>query len=176
MLGASLEIQVTPKFSGAPIQPDSLLYQTSAGENFSLTRVSYLLSGFALQRADGSWLELTNEVAWFDPEKSRSSHRIAPVPSGDYRAFRFHLGPDEKDNHADIAQFPADHPLNPNLNGLHWSWQGGYIFLALEGMWHFTALGTLDGLPSDDHVAYHEERARWGWPDRAGKHGHPSHR
>jgi 2,4-dienoyl-CoA reductase-like NADH-dependent reductase (Old Yellow Enzyme family) len=27
---------------------------------------------------------------------------------------------------------------------------------------HFTALGTLDGEPSDDHVAYHEERARGG--------------
>ncbi|MGV3549728.1 oxidoreductase [Rhizobium sp.] len=27
---------------------------------------------------------------------------------------------------------------------------------------HFTALGHLDGMPSDDHVAYHEERARGG--------------
>ena len=27
---------------------------------------------------------------------------------------------------------------------------------------HFTALGTLDGMPSKDHVAYHEERARGG--------------
>lgn len=27
---------------------------------------------------------------------------------------------------------------------------------------HFTALGTLDGMPSDAHVAYHEERARGG--------------
>ncbi len=134
-LGGSLEIQITPKFSGEPIQRDSLRYQTSAGESFSVTRVSYLLSGFALQRADGSWLELANEVAWFDLEKSRSSHRVASVPSGDYRSLRFHLGPDEKDNHADIAKFPADHPLNPNLNGLHWSWQGGYIFMALEGMW-----------------------------------------
>ncbi|MGH3089823.1 MAG: FAD-dependent oxidoreductase, partial [Rubrobacteraceae bacterium] len=27
---------------------------------------------------------------------------------------------------------------------------------------HFTALGTRDGMPSEDHVAYHEERARGG--------------
>jgi 2,4-dienoyl-CoA reductase-like NADH-dependent reductase (Old Yellow Enzyme family) len=27
---------------------------------------------------------------------------------------------------------------------------------------HFTALGSLDGMPSDAHVAYHEERARGG--------------
>ena len=79
VLGASLEINITPKFSGEPIQPDSLRYQTSAAENFSITRISYLVSGFALQHTDGSWLELTNEVAWFDMERGRSSHRISSL-------------------------------------------------------------------------------------------------
>jgi hypothetical protein len=36
-------------------------------------------------------------------------------------------------NDRDPALWPAAHPLNPSVNGLHWSWQGGYIFLALEG-------------------------------------------
>ena len=37
---------------------------------------------------------------------------------------------------------------------------------------HFTALGHLDGMPSDDHVAYHEERARgWRRPHHPRKHG-----
>ena len=133
--GASLEINITPKFSGDPIQPASLRYKTSAGEIFSITRISYLLSGFALQRADGSWLELTNDIAWLDMERGHSSHQVASLPSAEYHAIRFHLGLDEKQNHSDPAQHAADHPLNPNLNGLHWNWQGGYIFLALEGMW-----------------------------------------
>jgi cytochrome c peroxidase len=156
-VGASLEIQITPKFSGAPIQPDSLRYQTAAGETFSITRVSYLLHGFALQRTDGSWLELTNDVAWFDLEKSRSTIRLSSLPAAEYRSLRFHLGPDEKLNHADIAQFPADHPLNPNLNGLHWSWQGGFIFLALEGMWR-NGSGSLDGWAC--HLARDTNRTR----------------
>jgi cytochrome c peroxidase len=156
-LGTSLEIQLTPKFLGAPIQPDSLRYQTSAGETFSITRVSYLLHGFALQRADGSWLELTNDVAWLDLEKARSSIRLGSVPAAEYRSLRFHLGPGEKLNHADSAQFPADHPLNPNLNGLHWSWQGGFIFLALEGMWRNDG-GTLDGWAY--HLARDTNRTR----------------
>jgi cytochrome c peroxidase len=142
--GASLELQITPKYCGEPLQPDSLRYQTPAGETFSVTRVSFLLAGVALQRPDGSWLELTNEVAWFDSERSRLSHHIAFIPSGEYRSLRFHIGPEEWLNHAAVAQFPADHPLNPNLNNLHWSWQGGYIFLALEGMWR-NAAGELDG-------------------------------
>ena len=48
---------------------------------------------------------------------------------------RFHIGVPRQENHADPAGLAADHPLNPNLNGLHWSWQGGYVFLAIEGDW-----------------------------------------
>ena len=58
--GAALHVEITSRFSGEPLQPGSLRYQTSAGESFSITRVSYLLSGFALQRNDGQWLELSN--------------------------------------------------------------------------------------------------------------------
>lgn len=142
--GASLELSIEPKVSGERIQSDSLRYQNAAGETFSITRVTFLLADFALQRADGSWLELTNEVAWFDLERSRWSHRTPAVPNGAYRTIRFYVGPNPILNHADPAQFGATHPLNPNLNGLHWGWQGGYIFLALEGRWRNTA-GALDG-------------------------------
>ena len=143
-LGASLQIQITPKVSGENLQPASFRYQTSAGETFSITRVSYLVSEFALQRHDGSWLELSNSVAWLDYEQNRNSLRLEKIPAGEFRAVRFCVGLNTNLNHADIAQFPASHPLNPNLNGLHWSWQGGYIFLALEGLWR-NAGGELDG-------------------------------
>src|SRR5262245_9672292 len=61
---ASLQIVVSPKVSGENVQPNSLRYRTSAGESFSITRISGLLSEFALQRDDGSWLEISNSVAW----------------------------------------------------------------------------------------------------------------
>jgi cytochrome c peroxidase len=157
VLGASLQIEITSQFNGQPIQSDSLRYQTSAGETFSITRVSYLLSGFALQRADGSWVELTNQVAWLDAEKGRHSIRLDQIPAESFRSIRFHLGPDAEANHADIATFPANHPLNPNLNNLHWSWQGGFIFLALEGMWRNSG-GQLDGWAY--HLARDTNRTR----------------
>ena len=136
---ASLQVEITPRFHGQPLALNKSRYENSAGENFSITRVSWLASGFALQHPDGSWLELTNEFAWFDAERGRSSHRIASVPSGEYRSLRFSIGLDESTNTNNPAQYAADHPLNPNLNGLHWSWQGGYIFLALEGLWRNSA-------------------------------------
>ncbi len=141
---ATLEIQITPKVSGENLQPASLRYQTSAGETFSITRASYLASDFALQRGDGSWLELSNSVAWLDFDQNRNSIWLEKIPAGEFRTVRFTVGLNPNLNHADIAQFPASHPLNPNLNGLHWSWQGGYIFLALEGLWRNDA-GELDG-------------------------------
>ena len=141
--GATLQIQMTPKVSGEALQSASLRYQTSAGEIFSITRVSWLASDFALQRNDGSWLEISNSIAWFDNEQNRDSIRLQ-IPAGEFRSLRFRVGLNPNLNHTHIAKFPASHPLNPNLNGLHWSWQGGYIFLALEGLWR-NAGGQFDG-------------------------------
>jgi cytochrome c peroxidase len=141
---ASLEVKITPKFSGEAIQPASLRYQTASDETFSITRVSFLASDFALQRMDGSWFEITNSVGWFDLEQNRTSAHFDNLPSGKFRSMRFLIGLNTNLNHADVARFAADHPLNPNLNGLHWSWQGGFIFAALEGLWRNSA-GELDG-------------------------------
>jgi len=144
VFAATLQIEITPKVSGEIIQPASLRYQTSAGETFSITRGSYLVSDFALQRNDGSWLELSNSVAWLDFDANRNSIWLDKIPAGEFCSVRFLVGLNTNYNHADVAKFPASHPLNPNLNGLHWSWQGGFIFLALEGLWR-NAAGQLDG-------------------------------
>jgi cytochrome c peroxidase len=141
---ATLQIQITPQCNGETVQPDSLRYQTAAGERFSITRISYLLSDFALQREDGTWLAISNAVAWLNPAENRDSLRLENLPPGEYRALHFSLGLGANLNHADPARFPARHPLNPNFNGLYWSWQGGYIFLALEGLWR-NADGALEG-------------------------------
>lgn len=140
---ATLQLQITPKFAGESLQPASFRYQTSGGESFSVTRVSWLASDFALQRHDGSWLEIPNAVAWFDYEAGRDSLRLE-IPPGEFRSVRFTVGLNTNQNHADVTRFPGNHPLNPNLNGLHWSWQGGYIFMALEGLWRNSS-GALDG-------------------------------
>ena len=141
---AALKIEITPKVMGEDLQPASFRYQTSAGETFSITRVSYLVSDFALQRNDGSWLEISNSVAWMDFDQNRNSIWLDQIPAGKFRAVRFSVGLNTNLNHADPAKFAAGHPLNPNLNGLYWGWQGGYIFMAVEGLWRNSA-GEMDG-------------------------------
>jgi cytochrome c peroxidase len=155
--GGVLEVAVRHTFGGEPLLLDSLRYQDGAGETLSFTRVSYLLSGFALEREDGVWVELADRDAWMDAAQRHSVARLDGVPAGKYRALRFHLGPDAAANAADPAKFPAGHPLNPNLNGLHWNWQGGYIFLALEGRYRGGA-GELQGFAH--HLARDPNRTR----------------
>jgi cytochrome c peroxidase len=144
---SSLELTIRPVFNGAPLLLDSLRYPNAAGETLSVTRLSYLLSSFALEREDGTWIEQVGRYAWFDAVKHRDTVRLDDIPNGRYRALRFCLGPDPEANAADPARFPADHALNANFNGLHWSWQGGYIFLALEGLYRARAATSSDTVP-----------------------------
>ena len=155
--GSALEIAVRHTFNGEPLLQDSLRYESAAGETLSVTRLSYLLSGFALELEGGTWVEVPEQVAWMDAAQRRTVVRLEGVPAGAYRALRFHLGPDAAANAADPAKLPAGHPLNANLNGLHWSWQGGYIFLAVEG--HFRT-GSAEPKGYAHHLARDPNRTR----------------
>lgn len=100
-----------------------------------VTRLDMLLSGLALRRADGTWLESADWHAFLSATKEGASFTAegTDTPPGDYTALRFRIGVDEAVNKADPHGFPPDHALNPQINGLHWGWTGGYIFTALEG-------------------------------------------
>ncbi|MFZ4765813.1 MAG: MbnP family protein, partial [Roseimicrobium sp.] len=141
---ANLHGVIRFEVQGQTLLLDSLRYQTEVGEVFSITRSSWLASGFALRRSDGTWLELPGHVAWLDATRQRAEFFLPAIPSAKYTALRFHVGLDAATNAADPARYEPSHPLNPNVNGLHWSWQGGYIFLALEGSWRSKA-GALGG-------------------------------
>ena len=130
----TLELSMNHVFNGVPLTLNSMQYRNAAEEVMSVERLSYLLSDFVFEREDGTRVELTNQFAWMDAGQKRVDVRI-DVPSGVYRAMRYSVGLNAKANSSDVTKYEADHPLNPNLNGLHWSWQGGYIFLALEGLY-----------------------------------------
>jgi cytochrome c peroxidase len=65
--------------------------------------------------------------------KRRLTVRCDGVAEADYEAIRFRIGVDPRTDRIDPAVYPPSHPLHPDVCGLHWSWQGGYIYLALEG-------------------------------------------
>src|SRR5579872_502556 len=132
---ANLQVEIVPLFDGAPLVFDSPAHRTAAGQKISITRLDFLLSDFALRRADGTWIEQTNWFAFISAREGKTRFQVEAVPAGDYDHVRFLVGLKPEVNQKNAAEFPAGHPLNPNLNGLHWGWAGGYVFLALEGNW-----------------------------------------
>ena len=130
---SALTVTIRPRVDGSPLLLDSLRYENAEDETFSVARLSTLFSGFAFERKDGGFIELPDQLAWIDAAKRRLTFNLTNIPPGEYRAFRFHLGLDPESNRRDPASLAPAHPLNPAMNGLHWSWRGEYIFLALEG-------------------------------------------
>jgi cytochrome c peroxidase len=126
---------------------------TDSGQTVTVTRLAFLLSNFRLQTEYGPWIKLTGQYAYIDASQNRLSFRLENVPSGTYKQIAFTVGLDEKVNYGDPSQWPADHPLNPLVNTLHWSWQGGYVFFALEGHYNGNAGFSL-------HLAKPQNRTR----------------
>ena len=131
----SLRVEVLPHFGGRPLTFDALTTTTAAGQRIAIKRLDFLLSDVALRRTDGAWVALSNRFAYLSGREGRTTFSSGEAPAGIYDRVRFQVGVPPKENHADPAGLPADHALNPNVNGLHWNWQGGYVFLALEGDW-----------------------------------------
>ena len=132
---ADLRVDFLPQFNGAPLTFDALKYQTAAGQKISVSRLDLLASEIALRRADGIWLGQTNWFAYISTRDGKTSFSLEHIPPGNYDRVRFQIGLPPQINHADAAQWPAGHALNPDVNHLYWGWSREYVFLALEGGW-----------------------------------------
>jgi cytochrome c peroxidase len=131
--GGTLNLEFTGCNPGGDLTTDQVV---DGGQNGKLTlgRLDFLMSGLALQRVDGTWLESRDDwTASISVGKRRLSALTDGVLDGEYQAIRFRVGVSPKTDLIDPAIYPPDHPLHPDVCGLHWSWQGGYIYMAVEG-------------------------------------------
>jgi len=120
-----LNLEIRPK-----IQEESVLPATPV-----IQRLDFLLSKLALQRTDGTWVDSADWFAFVSLEKNRLTAQADGVPVGSFQAIRFDVGLPALADKADPNLLPPGHPLHPDVCGLHWGWQGGYVFMALEGRW-----------------------------------------
>ncbi|MBU6323897.1 MAG: hypothetical protein KJS92_00280 [Bacteroidetes bacterium] len=103
------------------------------GETLIFDQFKLLFSNVSLIREDGSRLKLGDGYAYADFKANATSTQYFEVPIGSYKGISLTVGLDSATNHGDPAQWPADHPLSPLNNGMHWGWAGGYIFSMLDG-------------------------------------------
>ena len=132
---ADLQINFVPQFNGTPLAFDALKNQTAAGQKISVTRLDFLASDISLRRDDGTWLEQKNWFAYISARDGRTNFTLENIPAGNYDRIRFNIGLEPQINHGNVAQWPSEHPLNPDMNHLYWGWSREYVFLALEGGW-----------------------------------------
>jgi len=133
--GAELTLRIEPRWqNGALVVPSGPLL-TSEGQTVRVTRLAAIVSEIRLQRRTGGTVRLEGQFGAIDAETGRLDIALQGVPDGDYVGLELQLGVPSEINHGDPGRWPAGHALNPLVNGLHWSWQGGYVFLALEGRW-----------------------------------------
>ena len=132
---ADLTLGIRPRWEEGPLAVPSAALVTPGGQTVVVTRLAGLISEVALARADGGLLQLRGQYGFIDAEHGRLEVPLRGVPDGDYAGIEFSIGLGETVNHGDPGQWPPGHALNPLVNGLHWGWQGGYVFLALEGKW-----------------------------------------
>jgi cytochrome c peroxidase len=132
---SDLEVVIAPRLNGAPLVFDSLNNKTAGGQKISVTRLDFLVSDVALRRVNGTWIGQTNVFAYICAREGRTHFSVTNISSGIFDRIRFHIGLPAGINQADAARWPANHPLNPDVNRLYWSWSSEYVFLALEGGW-----------------------------------------
>ncbi len=133
--GAELTLKIEPRWQGAALAVPSGPVVTSEGQTIRVTRLAAVLSGMSLRRRDGGTVRLDGQFGAIEAESGRLAVPLSGIPDGDYVGLELQIGVPPEINHGDPGQWAAGHPLNPLVNHLHWSWQGGYVFLALEGRW-----------------------------------------
>ena len=105
----------------------------NADGTHAVTRLDFFLSGFELQRVNGDWVAPSERIVYVSGEQVPMRFGLPQDSAGRFRAIRFAVGLDATTNASNPAEYPAGHPLNPNVNDLYWDWQHSYIFMALEG-------------------------------------------
>ena len=150
--GAELRVEVQLRWRGFPVAVPSGELVGAEGQRVRLTRFAAVVSGVVLARTDGGTVQLDGQYGFLDAESGRLALTLRNVPDGDYHGLEFQLGLPRLVNHGDPGQWPARHPLNPIVNGLHWGWAGGYVFAAIEGRWR-TAVA--DAANAERGFSYH---------------------
>ncbi len=133
-----VSLEIRHLWDGKEIEIPSAALARGGGESLALTRLAYLLSEPSLAQVqdDGAAVQWLGRKQWFafvDGADGVAEVVMRGLPRAQYAGLKFHVGLDEETNAGDPNQYGPNHPLNPVLNNLHWSWQGGYIFLAVEG-------------------------------------------
>jgi len=124
-----LTINFTQTVDGSELTTNSMVYTNSAGENYDVKTLKYLISDITLHADNGNTL-LLDEVHFIDiSDESTFSFTVKDVPNNNYTSISYTMGLDTIKNisNAYVNENWFGQMEWPDMNG------GGYHYMILEG-------------------------------------------
>lgn len=124
-----VDFSVSYEVDGQELIFDTILYMNDAGNQYSVSRLEYLVSSFAFHHSDGNTI-LLDSIFYCNARTAPTNQWMAVgLPEGNYTGFSFYLGLQGEDNKSNSL------PNTPGFNNMEWPepMGGGYHFLKLEG-------------------------------------------
>lgn len=130
----------------------SMVLTDSAGRPYKLERIRFYMGNFGFtDDSQDSVASFPDKYLLVDLWQGGTIRNIGQL-NGHLHEMSFGLGVDSAHNHADPGT--VDTPLG--YNGMFWTWNQGYIFLAVDGRWDSNGDGVVgDG---DQMLSYHPGR------------------
>ena len=131
-IATNLSIDFTQTVDGAELTTNSMVYTNSAGENYDVKTLKYLISDITLHADNGNTL-LLDEVHFIDiSDESTFSFTVEDVPNNNYTSISYTMGLDTIKNINNLYINESYHSAMawPETNG------GGYHYMKLEGAYN----------------------------------------
>jgi hypothetical protein len=136
---ATLDVHFHATVNDAHFELNHDYTQEIGGETitYSFSRAAFYVSGITLEKMDGGTTTFADKYLLVTPDEHEYS--IGELEATHYTGITFDIGVDTTANHDDPAQYDAGHPLAIQNPSMHWNWNPGYIFMALEGNYSATS-------------------------------------
>lgn len=106
--------------------------ETADGEEVKFRRLEYYISQIALVH-DGGQITKVNDTWLLVNAGSSTNVLLGNFAITSLEEIRFAVGIEPTVNHKDPSAYAPSHPLAPKSPSMHWGWEAGYRFVALEG-------------------------------------------
>ena len=105
---------------------------TNTNTNFSVSRLQYYISNISIIHDGGTVTPATGVYILVDAVndviQDLGSYNVTTI-----EGIKFSIGVNQPVNNQDPTKWPSNHPLSPQVPSMHWGWQAGYRFVAMEG-------------------------------------------
>ncbi len=109
------------------------LASNNLGNEFKVNRLEYYIAEITLTH-DGGIETRVNDLWILASAENTTSEFLGSFPITELESVSFSIGVEQDYNHLDPATYPVSHPLGPKSPSMHWGWNSGYRFLAMEGL------------------------------------------